>query len=341
VIAPLPGTDARVEAPLSGLQLAGRLWRMARPGGMVLVLGLPATGYGFAHWEWAAPDAFPGLLLLLLVSWWFLSAGTLWLNAALDRDEGEVLMGPRPETVPHLEAYALGALGLAVVTALPLGPVPLGCAAVSALLAVAYSHPRFVWKGHPVLGPLVNVLGYGVLSPLAGWSLAGLPLTPRTVATLLLVAIWVAGTYFGAQAFQEEEDRSRGYRTLVAVRGAAEVVELTRALFTVTFVGLVALTLVGWYPRLLLVPGLAWFWFDAHLAHWILHPEEGVRAARTMLRRATVLACAVLFAAAVAHVDAMVHRRVPAGRDTAVRFGPERVRHYGERVGPRPPWVAE
>ena len=78
------------------------LWKLARPGGMLLVLALPFTGYGFAHWEWALLLHHPERLALLLASWWCLSAGTLWLNAALDRDVGEV--GSRPHTARDPEA---------------------------------------------------------------------------------------------------------------------------------------------------------------------------------------------------------------------------------------------
>jgi hypothetical protein len=320
-----------------GHDVPRRLWRLARPGGMVLVVGLPAAGYGFAHWEWAAPEAHLGDLLVLASAWWWLSAGTLWLNASLDQGDGEVLMGPRPEEVPHLQAFGYAALAAALATGLPLSPGPWACLAACVGLAVAYSHPATAWKGHALLGPAVNVLGYGVLSPLAGWWQAGLPATPRGAASLLLVATWVAGTYFGAQAFQEAEDRARGYHTLVALYGPREVVVVTRTAFAVSFVGMVLLASLGWFPRLLLGLAPAYLWLDGHLQWWILHPEGGVDAARTMLRRATALAVAVLLGATVAHVDGLLHSRTPAGRDTGTRFGPPTERRFAAPL-PRVPW---
>lgn len=335
---------AEAGAPLSrAWGTAVRLWRLARPAGMPLVLGLPAAGYGFAHWEWAAPEPHLGDLLLLVIVWWFLSAGTLWLNAALDRDDGPVLMGtdPRPgtsEVVARPDRWGYAGLASALLLALPFPPAVWGCVAACAALAVLYSHPATAWKGHPILGPFVNVAGYGVLSPVAGFLLAGLPATPRSLAALALLATWVAGTYFGAQAFQEREDRARGYRTLVATSGPRVVLEVTRAAFGSSVTGMVLLASIGWFPRLLLAVAPGYLWLDAHLAWWVEHPAAGVDAARRMLRRGTALALVVLACALIAHLDAMLHRRPPAGRDTAVRFGEPTVRRYGQVVGRPAPW---
>ena len=67
------------------------LWRLTRPGGTPWVLLLPFMGYGFGHWDFALPNQAPAAMVTLLCAWWFLHAGTMWLNAALDQDEGEVL----------------------------------------------------------------------------------------------------------------------------------------------------------------------------------------------------------------------------------------------------------
>jgi hypothetical protein len=134
------------------------------------VLALPLVGFGWAHWDRALLLSGVGGLPALLAAWAALHAGTLWLNAALDRDEGPVLLG-RPVAVPGSAGWwghaALVVLLLAFVAGRPAGWACLACA----VLAVLYPHPRTAWKGHPWLGPAVNLVGYGLLSPFAGWSL--------------------------------------------------------------------------------------------------------------------------------------------------------------------------
>src|SRR5688572_28972897 len=74
-------------------------WLLARPGGAVCVAALPLLGWGFAHWDHARGAAGVTGIVLTIAAWLALHAGTLWLNAALDRDAGEVLLG-RSVAVP-------------------------------------------------------------------------------------------------------------------------------------------------------------------------------------------------------------------------------------------------
>ena len=251
------------------------LWRLARPSGMPLVLALPLAGFGFGHWEWGLPLRNPTGLAWVLIAWWFLSAGTLWLNAALDRDEGEVLMGSAAPIPDDITRWGYAALVVSVLAAAVAGPAPGSCGAVAAVLAVLYSHPATAWKGHPILGPATNVVGYGLLSPIAGWTLVSSVPTIRTGPTLLLSATWIAGTYFGAQAFQQAEDAARGYRTLVVTHGPATVIRLVRWLYGGTFWTAMALAAVGMYPRLILGVIPSWFVLDRHLARWAEEPGGG------------------------------------------------------------------
>jgi 4-hydroxybenzoate polyprenyltransferase len=284
---------------------------------MLLVLGLPAFGYGFAHWDRALDLVAPLRVVLVLAAWWFLSAGTLWLNAALDRDEGEVLMGPTAAVPAGVERWGFAGLVLSVALAALAGTVAGACAGGCALLAVLYSHPAIAWKGHPLLGPLTNVLGYGLLSPVAGWSVVGAEPAPRSLAALLMVGGWVGATYFGAQAFQGDEDRRRGYRTLVVSHGPQAVVTVTRALFAATFLAGGSLAALGVFPRAVLFGVPAWLLLDRHLAAWAREPEPGAAGGRGMLRRATVLALTVLVAVTVEHVWNSLLGRPPAGLGTA------------------------
>ena len=81
----------------------------------------------------------------------------------------------------------------------------------------------------------------------------------RTATVGLCVCAIVLGCYFGAQAFQESEDRARGYQTFVAVHGPKATVRAAWSLIG-DGIGLgLLLCVLGWLPRscLLLCP-MAW-----------------------------------------------------------------------------------
>jgi 4-hydroxybenzoate polyprenyltransferase len=298
------------------------LWRLARPRGMALVLSMPALGYGFGHWEWALPLQQPDKFGWLLAGWWFLSAGTLWLNAAFDQDDGDVLMGAPGDRQPapsSLWGWGLGALCVAVALSALASPVSMLLCALCAGLAVGYSHPRLAWKAHPLLGPLVNIAGYGVLSPLAGFLLVEGEPTVRTTLSAALVASWVGGTYFGAQGFQHDEDARRGYRTLVVTHGPRVTILTARALYGASIGGFVALAAWGMYPRVGILVLLPWLWLDRHMADWAAGRSEGFVAARGMLQRATWLGVSLMVLVTTHHLWQLVHRGLPAGLGTAWR----------------------
>jgi len=232
------------------------------------VIALVVGGWAWALWDRALMATHTDTLVVVCAAWALLHAGTLWLNAAFDRDEGEVLLGRTVRPPSSIRAWGHGALLVAVALAFVGNPVSGAACLGAALLAVAYSHPRWGWKGHPVGGPLVNVVGYGLLSPLAGWALVEVSATPRTFAVWSLSAVGILGMYFAAQAFQAEEDRARGYRTLVATHGPAVVLGAARACMGIAVVGGTALALAGWIPRVCLFGVVAWWVLDRWLVAW-------------------------------------------------------------------------
>lgn len=244
------------------------LFWLARPAGTALLLGLPAVGYGMAIWGYAMlPWRLPSLAGVLL-AWALLSAGTMWLNAALDGDEGGALFAGQTRRPAGLRAYGAAALVLSVCVATASDRRAGAAAGLCATLSALYSHPRTAWKAHPLLGPLVNALGYGLLSPLAGWSVAEAPMDMRTAAAFASLTLFVLGITFGAQAFQREDDARRGYRTLVVTHGSAACLRAAHALMRAS-VGVVAiLAAAGYYPRLCLAGILGFWWADRWMASW-------------------------------------------------------------------------
>jgi 4-hydroxybenzoate polyprenyltransferase len=274
-MAEAPARALPAPPPVSTLRA---LWTLTRPAGMVLVALLPLVGYAFAYWDHGcvAPgnEALPVLGFLMLV-WAVPHAGTMWLNAALDRDEAPTLFGRAAPVPARIEWLAYGtllfSLAVAAIAEWRLMLAVVGCA----VLSVLYSHPRTAWKGHAVLGPLTNVLGYGVLSPLGGMFLTGYPLTIRSAMVLVTSVPWIAAAYFAAQAFQAEEDRARGYRTLVATHGPLVTLKVTRAAFVIALVLTFGLAAIGWFPRLVLVALPAFLWVDRVLVLWMREPNGG------------------------------------------------------------------
>jgi 4-hydroxybenzoate polyprenyltransferase len=287
------------------------------------------SGAGFAHWDRALTLRGEGALGWVLLAWALLHAGTLWLNAAVDRDEGEVLLG-RPVPVPDgIEREAGLALAGCVLLASQAGALA-GLAALGAsVLAVLYSHPRTFWKAHPTGGPVVNLLGYGLLSPLAGWSTVGVSFNLRTGLAAGLLALIVLGMYFAAQAFQEAEDRQRGYRTWVATYGVASTVAMARACIGLGWAGGMALAAAGWLPPICLLGGPMGWWTDRWMA--TRSPAQlGEAWARGVTRRLALSALVGFLLAFGVYLNDSLADRPVAGLATPGGHPADR-----PRIGPR------
>ena len=318
-------TDRPLPQPAARGTVAA-LVALARPAGVWAPTLLPLLGYGWAHWDRAVPAWRPEALAPLLLAWLLLNVGTLWLNAARDRDRGDVLFG-RPVVVPPIAAPAgFAALAAAVALAAVAAPLAGVVAAIAALLAVLYSHPATAWKGHPFLGPTVNVVGYGVLSPIAGAALLPAPPTPRALLVLAATALTALGATFAAQAFQADEDRARGDRTLVATHGPGVTLAAARACFAGAAAVLAGLVIAGWLP-LALAPGLLGaVVVDRHLARWAHRRDGGSeRDARGLAWRGLAVLAALLALAGASHLVAALADRPVAGLATRAGHPPDRV----------------
>jgi 4-hydroxybenzoate polyprenyltransferase len=301
------------------------LLRLSRPALLPFILLLPLIGFGWACWSFAVDPA-PGAvvnLFVVLAAWAALNTATMWLNAALDRDQGEILFG-RPVAVPRgVTPFALGAFVVAVVLAFAAGLLPGILALTCAVLSLLYSSPLTAWKGHPLGGPFVNLVGYGLASPLAGWAVAEVPPDPRSVIVWLLGAAGVLGCYFAVQAFQRDEDAARGYRTLVVTHGPRGALLAARVCLAVGFVGGTTLAAAGWLPRVCLVFLIVGFWVDRWLARWARQPNGGSeRWARGLAVRMFVGAALTVSLAYLDYYLDAVEGRPPAGLGT-VRGAPK------------------
>lgn len=170
-----------------------------------------------------------------------LNGGTLALNSAFDKDEGDIGYLRQPPPPPRALAsfgLALMMLGQAAAFLLPLPYV--WAYAACFLLSVVYSVPPFRLKA--VAGPdwLINMWGFGTLTPFAGWASTGLPLTPAGFLVLLAFCPLFAALYPLTQLYQFDEDRRRGDRTLALRLGMR--ISLNVAISAM----LAAFLLLGW-----------------------------------------------------------------------------------------------
>lgn len=149
-----------------------------------------------------------------------LNGGTLALNSAFDRDEGDVAYLRRPPPPPRgLALFGLGLMlgGLAVAATLP-GPF-FTAYALCAFLSVIYSVPPVRMKAVAGADWVINMAGFGFLTPYAGWALTRVDVAGPGRIVLISFAFLFGALYPLTQLYQLEEDTRRGDRTLACVLG--------------------------------------------------------------------------------------------------------------------------
>src|SRR5687768_5892926 len=179
--------------------------------GFMLAVGvLPALG---AAWRTRLGFAL-GLWVVCL------NGGTLAINSAFDRDSGDIGYLDAPPPVPTgLLRVGLGLMILGQLGALML---PAGFAIAYAIcfaLSVLYSIPPFRFKAVAGVDWIINMIGFGTLTPYAGWAATGIAMTPAAALVLVAFCPLFAALYPLTQLYQFEEDRQRGDRTLSLMLG--------------------------------------------------------------------------------------------------------------------------
>ena len=229
-----------------------------------------------------------------------------------------MVWGAPAQRVPaYVTGMAYGCLAACVVCLAQVAPQVRWASVGAVILAVGYSHPKTRWKGHPVLGPLTNVLGYGFLSPFVGWWIVGAPFDART-GVVVVGAMWgVLGVYYLAQFFQEEDDARRGYRTRVVTHGPAATLAAARVALRVAWGLGLGLALVGWLPRPLLCVAPVVWWHDRTMTPGgeMTGEEGGQRAEKLILQLGGLLALCLLIATVVYLWDSF-HGEWVAGQAT-------------------------
>jgi 4-hydroxybenzoate polyprenyltransferase len=193
---------------------------------------LLAVGFAGAAAGHALGAAAAGIALWVVC----LNGGTLAVNSAFDRDEGDVAYLRRPPPPPRfLFAFGLGMMlaGFAAALLLPRGY--LLAYAICFVMSVAYSVPPVRLKAVAGADWLINMIGFGSLTPYAGWAATGRPLDLSHALVLAAFCPLFASLYPLTQIYQLEEDTRRGDRTLAVRLGARRSLDVALAAAAVAF----------------------------------------------------------------------------------------------------------
>jgi 4-hydroxybenzoate polyprenyltransferase len=159
--------------------------------------------------------------LRALVIWvLFLNGGTLAINSVFDRDEGDIGYLNAPPPLPrYLLHFSVALLVAGQLLALTL---PMGfqvAYAICFVLSILYSVPPFRFKAVAGVDWVINMWGFGTLTPYAAWAATGRPLDLGHALVLLAFCPLFAGLYPLTQLYQFDEDRRRGDRTFALILG--------------------------------------------------------------------------------------------------------------------------
>lgn len=233
--------------------------------GYLLAVGLGGALAG-AHLR----EALLGLFLWVIG----LNGGTLALNSAFDRDAGDIGYLRQPPPVPRylgLLALLLMTGGLLLAFRLPRGFVWAYAACLA--MSLAYSVPPIRLKAVAGFDWLINMWGFGTLTPYAGFALTGRALDLPHGLVLLAFCPLFASLYPLTQLYQLEEDRQRGDRTLALILGMRQSLVVAILAAIVAFAMLVV---AGTLSRWGTAPGDLLRWGGLALAAtawgWVLLP---------------------------------------------------------------------
>ncbi|MBX7244269.1 MAG: UbiA family prenyltransferase [Candidatus Sumerlaeaceae bacterium] len=205
-----------------------------RPRSWPIVFAHYATGLAIALYHAPAQSRLAGAIQGILggLIWTIgMNGGTLALNSAFDRDEGDIGYLDNPPPVPRglaLGSFALMLAGL--VGGYFVSHGFLVCYAICLVLSVLYSVPPVRLKS--VAGPdvLINMIGYGALTIAAGALSVRSAVTPTGIWLIAASFAFLFGAFYPmTQIYQIPEDTARGDRTLVIVLG--ERASLVASLF--------------------------------------------------------------------------------------------------------------
>jgi len=217
----------------------------------VLAVGLKGAGSG---------ERFLPALGALAIWVILLNGGTLAINSVFDQDEGDIgyLRAP-PRPPRHLLAFSAALLAGGQLLSFALPPAFRIDYAICLVLSILYSVPPFRFKAVAGVDWVINMWGFGTLTPFAAWAATGRPLDLPHALVLLGFCPLFAGLYPLTQLYQMEEDRRRGDRTLALMLGMRASLAVAIASTVLAFALFAWAAALLWVRAwLLVVPLILW-----------------------------------------------------------------------------------
>lgn len=155
-----------------------------------------------------------------------LNGGTLALNSAFDQDEGDIGYLKQPPKPPkHLAAFGYLLLAVSLAWSFTFAKASHGgkyffeIVMTCVLMSILYSVPPIRLKARAGWDLVINCVGFGFFTPLAGWTFVGRGLEPTIMGLCIGFGLLFAALYPLTQIYQVEEDSRRGDSTLVIRMG--------------------------------------------------------------------------------------------------------------------------
>lgn len=163
-----------------------------------------------------------------------LNGGTLAFNSAIDKDDGDVGFLNNPPPLPaHLGTFGFVLMLLGAIAGYFLGAAYLVSYMLCVFLSWLYSAPPARLKARGGWDVVINMIGYGALTLLAGWFSVDPAPTPIAWHASAGFAFLFAVVYPMTQFYQREEDQRKGARTLalkLGVHGSMIFIHVSLAL---------------------------------------------------------------------------------------------------------------
>lgn len=153
-----------------------------------------------------------GWLVFILL----MNGGTMAINSAFDQDEGDVGYLKQPPKPPkYLFHVSMAMLLSSLALGFFLPPLFAWSNAACVVMSILYSAPPVRLKARAGWDLLINCVGFGALTPAAGWGLTGRAMDFGFLLLCLGFTLLFGALYPLTQIYQVEEDRARGDKTLV------------------------------------------------------------------------------------------------------------------------------